>query len=122
MIIVYISIAAILASLGYLGYFAFKTFKKAKPSLNRLSHTVASVQRQTDKIKKQTNELTLHKEQLIADIQYKKAAVNSTILEAKRTAAQFKGLWKIKAFTIMEGKNRLRNIKIRNRRKPLQTY
>ncbi|WML48813.1 hypothetical protein RCG23_01370 [Neobacillus sp. PS3-34] len=49
----------------------------------------------------------------MADIEYKKQAVTSTINEAKQTAASVKHLFKIKPLTMVERKTRKRKSKLR---------
>ncbi|NHM32687.1 DUF948 domain-containing protein [Neobacillus terrae] len=111
--IVYLSLIVIVASLAYLGWFAFKTLKAAKPTINALNHTVARVQQKTDRIKDETDKLTLNQQELMADINFKKEAVNSVVGEAKQTAFSVKKLFKFKPMAIVARKRRSRKSKMR---------
>lgn len=108
MFIVYLSIALIVASLVFLGWYAYKTFKETKPAINEVNHTIVRVQQKTNSIKAETTVLTQNQQELMADIEYKKQAVTSTINEAKQTAASVKHLFKIKPFAKVERKRKAR--------------
>lgn len=90
MVIVYISIAVIIASLAYLGFVAFKTFKAAKPTIESLRQTATRVQAKTNAIKEETDQLTVHQQQLMTDFEQKKKAVNTVVSSVKQTPVVFK--------------------------------
>jgi uncharacterized protein YoxC len=102
MVIVYISLAVIFGSLGYLGFVVFKTLKAAKPSIENLQNTAARVQLKSDAIKQETDKLAANQQQLMTDIEYKKAAVDTVVSSVKQTPVAFKGLMKVKPVAALE--------------------
>ncbi|OMP68062.1 DUF948 domain-containing protein [Domibacillus epiphyticus] len=80
----WLSLAIVIAGLVYFGVSAFSTFKSMKPKIDRLKEAQSHIQTQTDKIKGETDELKVHQEQIMADVDHAKQAVTLTVNEAKQ--------------------------------------
>lgn len=80
----WISLAIVIGALIYFGISAIGTFKSMKPKIDQLKAAQTRIQTEADKIKSETDELKVHQELLIADVDHAKQAVTSTINETKQ--------------------------------------
>lgn len=90
----WISLAIVVGALIYLGISAFSTFKSVKPKVDHLQEVQTRIQGEVDKIKSETDELNVHKEQIMADVDHAKQAVTLTVNEAKQMPQNAKFLVK----------------------------
>ncbi|MFS0636446.1 DUF948 domain-containing protein [Mesobacillus foraminis] len=102
MIIVYLSLAVIIGSLAYLGFAVFKTIKASKPAMDSLNETAQRMQVKADTIKTETDKLKDNQQEIMADIEDKKKAVNSAVFAVKQTPVMFKQLAKTKPVAALE--------------------
>ena len=96
MIIVYFSLALVVGAIVYFSVSVFKTYKAAKPTIESLNQTAERMQVKADTLKVETNKLKDNQQELVADFEDKKKAVNSTVFAIKQTPVIFKQLLKVK--------------------------
>ncbi|OLN23588.1 hypothetical protein BTO30_03955 [Domibacillus antri] len=80
----WLSFAIFIGALIYLGISSFSTFKSMKPKMDQLKEAQVRIQTQTEKIKYETDELKVHQEQIMADVDHAKQTVTLTVNEAKQ--------------------------------------
>ena len=112
MMIVYFSLALVVGTLVYFGVSVFKTYKAAKPTIESLTQTAERMQVKADTLKVETNKLKDNQQELAADIDDKKKAINSTVFAVKQTPVIFKQLMKVKPLAEIERRWKLRRLNL----------
>ena len=90
----WISLAIVVAALIFLAISAVKTFKSIKPKMDHLKTVQRRIQTDTNNIKSETDELNVHKEHIMADVDHAKQAVTLTVNETKQLPQNAKFLVK----------------------------
>ncbi|WP_046176044.1 DUF948 domain-containing protein [Domibacillus indicus] len=99
----WLSLAVFVAALIFLAISAVKAFKSMKPKIDHLKAVQQRIQKETDKIKGETDELNVHKEHIMADVDHAKQAVTLTVNETKQLPQNAKFLAKT---AVDPGKNK----------------